>query len=344
MSSSFIPAGSLVLVTGINSFVGAQVARELLECGFHVRGTVRSDDKGRQYLHTVPAQHRQAVSIAVVPDLTSAEGWDAAVQGVVAVVHVASPFHLKPTDNERDLLQPAVHGTSNVLDAVKQSPQVRRVVILSSFAAVLDLSKGMRVGYAYTEKDWNPVTWEEAVTSDNGALVYCASKTVAEKAAWDTARTQSTFDVVAINPPMVFGPSAFPPHSAAELGTSLAAFWDAVSGEKDIPETGFPAYVDVRDVALACRRALEVKAAGGHRFLTSAGSFTYDQVAAVVKAAIPDAPTRTPTRAKQVESYTIDASQSENLLHLTYRTAQETFVDTAKQLLDTYHKEQKNGH
>jgi len=58
----------------------------------------------------------------------------------------------------KDLLEPAIKGTTGILDSVKRlAPTVKRVVVTSSFAAVADPSKGHRPGYVYTDKDWNPV-------------------------------------------------------------------------------------------------------------------------------------------------------------------------------------------
>jgi nucleoside-diphosphate-sugar epimerase len=68
------------------------------------------------------------------------------------------------------------------LKAIKKSaPTVKRVVITSSFAAIIDSKAGP--GYQYSEKDWNPITEEEAL--QNASNGYRASKTFAEKAAWD---------------------------------------------------------------------------------------------------------------------------------------------------------------
>ncbi len=71
-------------------------------------------------------------------------------------------------DNERDLLLPAIRGTTEVLESVtKYAPQVKRVVITSSFAAIMDLSQGLRPDYTYSEKDWNPISYEEAKAGDS---------------------------------------------------------------------------------------------------------------------------------------------------------------------------------
>lgn len=72
----------------------------------------------------------------------------------------------------------------SILRAVQQhNPNVKRVVITSSFASILDPTQGLRPGYTYTEQDWNPVTREEASKGDS-VVAYLASKTMAEQAAF----------------------------------------------------------------------------------------------------------------------------------------------------------------
>lgn len=88
------------------------------------------------------------------------------------------------TNTKKDLLDPAINGTRGLLSAIKNNaPSVTRLVLTSSFAAIVDASKGNCPGHTYSEKDWNPVTEEEA--DINPAYGYRASKTLAEKAAWD---------------------------------------------------------------------------------------------------------------------------------------------------------------
>jgi nucleoside-diphosphate-sugar epimerase len=96
----------------------------------------------------------------------------------------ALQFHFNVTDTKKDLLDPAILGTTGVLKAIKKNaPTVKHVVITSSFASILDASKGNYPGHTYSEKDWNPITLEEADL--NPAYGYRASKTFAEKAAWE---------------------------------------------------------------------------------------------------------------------------------------------------------------
>jgi nucleoside-diphosphate-sugar epimerase len=71
----------------------------------------------------------------------------------------------------KDFLDPAIKGTTGILKAIKSyAPSVKRVVITSSFAAIVNANKHPKV---YSEENWNPVTWEEAT---DHSKVYRASK------------------------------------------------------------------------------------------------------------------------------------------------------------------------
>ena len=87
------------------------------------------------------------------------------------VLHTASPFHFNVQDPEKDFLDPAIKGTTGVLASIKKyAPSVKRVVVTSSFAAIVNPAKHPEV---YDETLWNPVTWEEAKNPSN---TYRASK------------------------------------------------------------------------------------------------------------------------------------------------------------------------
>lgn len=87
----------------------------------------------------------------------------------------------------------------------KSAPTVKRVVITSSFASIVNADKGFWPEHTYSEEDWNPITQEQATVSPIHG--YRASKTFAEKAAWDfLEKEKPNFTLATINPPMVFGP------------------------------------------------------------------------------------------------------------------------------------------
>lgn len=77
------------------------------------------------------------------------------------VVHTASPYQLHFDDPVRDCLDPAIKGTTGILKSIKAyNPSVKRVVITSSSAAVLNPPNHRKV---YDETSWSDVTWEQAM-------------------------------------------------------------------------------------------------------------------------------------------------------------------------------------
>jgi NADPH-dependent methylglyoxal reductase len=165
-----LPSEQTLLITGVNGFLGLHVAREALERGYHVRGTVRSETSAAK-VRDLLAKYDPRLSLSIVPDLTMSERYESAFSGttepITGIINVAAPFSIKVEDSTRDLLDPAIKSAAGVLEVTKRfGSNVRRVVNTSSFAAILDLKMGYRPGYTYTEEDWNPTTYEEAVGAD----------------------------------------------------------------------------------------------------------------------------------------------------------------------------------
>jgi dihydroflavonol-4-reductase len=260
-------AHRLVTITGLTGFIAAHTTALLLERGYQVRGTLRSATKATQNprLTALPGASERLELIEA--DLLDENAFDVAVSGAECVFHMASPYSLEFKDAQRDLVDPAVHGTLNVLQACAKAPAVKRVVLTSSMAAVTDEPDGR----VLTEADWNT---RSSLTRNP----YYYSKSAAERAAWDfMEREKPAFDLVVINPFLVIGPSLTP-----ELNTSNQIIVEALTGV-------FPAImqlnwgmVDVRDVALAHVMAAENPAANG-RYLCAAENITMRQLVEILK-------------------------------------------------------------
>lgn len=87
------------------------------------------------------------------------------------VIHTASPCRFPPEDPVRDILDPAIKGTTGILKSIQaHAPTVKRVVITSSSAAIVNPSKHEKM---YNESSWAPFTWEDALKPE---ITYPASK------------------------------------------------------------------------------------------------------------------------------------------------------------------------
>ena len=82
-----------------------------------------------------------------MPDITAPGAFDEILKFdplFDIVIHTASLFLCSAvSDNLKDFLEPAVKGTEEILKSIKaHAPGVKRVVLTSSYAAVLDFASG----------------------------------------------------------------------------------------------------------------------------------------------------------------------------------------------------------
>jgi nucleoside-diphosphate-sugar epimerase len=328
-------AKKTVLIDGATSFVATPIIMEFLEHGYKVRAQVRSEssaDKVRQTFSDVGPDQLEFVTIK---DIQAPGAYDEAVQGVVGVIHTSSPFVLQADDNEKELLLPALEGTKRVLESVhKYGKDVKRVVITSSFSSIIDIPKGNRPGYTYTEADWNPVTWEQA-KAGNGPVAYSASKLFAEKAAWEyVEKHKPHFSVAAICPPMIYGP-AMQKVDIKHLNTSMGDIYRFMDGSQKEPgPTQFPAFADVRNVAQAHFKAFEHPEPG--RYFITSGNFLYNDVCKILRQHLPDRKDKIPDpdATERVETFKVDNTKARTVLGIDFIPKEKTFQDTADALIE----------
>jgi len=239
----------IVVVTGAAGFIGSQVVCRLLEQGHRVRGTVRDPNKTKELAHLrqLPgAAERLELARA---DLLEPGAFDEVVSGADFVLHTASPYVIDVKDPQKDLVDPALKGTLNVLESCGHAPGVKRVVLTSSVAAITDEPEP---GHVLTERDWN-------TKSSLERNPYWFSKVMAERAASGFVEEhRPAWDLVVINPFIVIGPSLSP-----GVNQSNQLFVDLLKGTYPGVMNLVWGFVDVRDVAEAHVRAMQVPTAKG---------------------------------------------------------------------------------
>ena len=190
--------------------------------------------------------------------------------GCEYIMHTASPYILDVKDPQHYLVDPALKGTLNVMQACVKAGSVKRVVLTSSVAAVFDEPI---TGHVYTEKDWNE-------TSSLKRNPYFYSKTLAERSAWDfVEKEKPSFELVVVNPGTVIGPSLVP-----ALNTSNQILCDILTGTYPMIISLSWGFVDVRDVAHAHVLAMENEKAKGRYLCISETLSTSDLVSILQEA------------------------------------------------------------
>lgn len=336
-----------VAVTGATGYIASWVIHELLSRGATVHATVRDPKKTdrtaylREMAEALPGELK-----IFGADLLGKGSFAEAFAGCGTVIHTASPFIIgKVKDPQRELVDPALEGTRNVLHQVNDTPSVTRVVLTSSTVAVYgDTADCATAGGVLNESHWN-------TTSTLHHQSYSYSKTVAEREAWALADAQDRWTLVVINPSFVFGPSL--PPSRRE-GASNEFLHDTISGKF---RTGtldlMSGWVDVRDVAFAhVEAAIRDDAEGRH--IVCAANMSFFEAGKLIEAELGER-VKPPKRVvPKLLAYLIaplngfslafvarnvghplklDGSKARERLGVKYRPVRETLVEHTKQLL-----------
>lgn len=270
------------LVTGGSGYVGAHLTQLLLDSGHTVHATVRSLSQASKLrpLHALQRQFPGRLALFEA-DLLQPGSFDAAMAGCAVVHHVASPFLLpeKITDGRRQMLEPALQGTRNVLASVERTASVQRVVMTSTVGAIFGdyIDVRQMKGGVLSEAYFN-------TSSTLETNPYHLSKVEAEKEAWRLNAQQQRWSLVTINPGMILGPSLTPESASG----SLFLLDEMLRG---VLFYGMPnlslTTVDVREVALAHRRAAERTSAHGRYILAEKEMISFVEISKILRSVHP---------------------------------------------------------
>lgn len=331
---------STVLVSGASGFIALHTVQELIKKGYNVVGSVRSVEKG-EYVKKAAGGN---FSYEIVKDITEDGAFDEFVKkhlDATVFLHTASPFHYDYSDVENDFLKPAVYGTKNALLAIKNyGPNIKRVVITSSFAAIASRDQSMQPDLVLDENSWNDLTWEKVL--ENPAFGYNGSKAFAERAAWDFVKTEKpNFVLSTVNPVLVFGPQPTDTFNTEKLNTSsevINKILKSKSPQDEVAPLNSMA-VDVRDVAKAHLVAFEKDEAKEKRLFLNSGLFTQQKILDVLHEKFPKQTENVPVGKPGSGAEEIAKAAKKNndktraIMGFELISVEQTIADSARQLL-----------
>ena len=329
-----------VLVTGGTGFIGLHCLQQLLDKGYKVRTTIRSESRKQEVMDAMKKHSSNYENLEFfIADLLNDDGWKEAVEGSKYVLHVASPFFLGEPENEDVFIKPAVEGTLRVLKACADA-DVQKVVLTSSFAAV---------GYGhprekevYTEEDWSSV--------DGEISPYAKSKTLAERAAWEFVENleeSKKFELTVINPVAVTGPML-----TSDIGSSNDFLLKLISGSMPACPKIHMGYIDVRDVAKAHIFSMTEEKTNGERIIVSENEMFFAEVGKTLnEAGFKKSPTKEmPNFLVKIMSLfvgelktllsalnrkgDIDKTKAKSFFNWDYISTEQSVTETAQQLQD----------
>ena len=339
-----------VLVTGATGYVAGWLVKKLLDEGITVHAAVRNPDNKQKHAHldAIAAEAKGDIKYFKA-DLLDDGSFAEAMAGCELVFHTASPFFTDVKDPQKQLIEPALEGTKNVLEQVNKTDSVKRVVLTSSCAAIYtDASDTEKAPNGMlTEDIWN-------TTSTLDYQPYSLSKTLAEKEAWEMVKKQDRWDLVVMNPSFVMGPALNPKTATSE---SISILKQLANGDMKMgaPKMGV-GVIDVRDLAEAHYRGGYTPEAHGRNIISAHNSDflelgmilnkNFGKDYALPSKALPKwllmlvGPfanklfTRRYIRENVNHEWKADNSKAKRELGLEYRPLEETMVDGFQGLID----------
>jgi len=173
---------------------------------------------------------------------------------VQVVVHAAAVIDVLDSANAAEkILKPSLQGSRNVLKSIQRSGSVRRLVYISSVAAVQS-PYGLEESHVFGEADWN--SWS---TLERDA--YGFAKTSAERWLTDELEKDASCDLISLCPAIVLGPCLAKAHTKSSCALVRECIYH------NPMNSYFGSFVDVRDLAAATVASLTSDRSRGARFI-----------------------------------------------------------------------------
>ncbi|CAL5070172.1 unnamed protein product [Urochloa decumbens] len=265
-------------VTGGNGYIGSALIKMLLEKGYAVKTTVRNPDDIAKNSHLKDLQALGPLTV-LRADLLEEGSFDDAVASCDYVFLVAAPVNLASEDPEKELIEPAVRGTLNVMRSCVKAGTVKRVILTSSVGGVYIRPELRGDGHVLNEDSWSDV---EYLRAQKPPLWwgYCVSKVLLEEEACKFAEEHG-ISLVTVCPVVTVGAAPAP-----IVSTSVPACLSFLSGDeaglgalKSIEKTsGAVQLVHVADLCRAELFVAEEEAAAG-RYICCAVNTTVVELA-----------------------------------------------------------------
>nr|WGG89121.1 dihydroflavonol 4-reductase [Carthamus tinctorius] len=231
-----------VCVTGGRGYLASWMIKTLLEDGYSVNATVRTDSglkKDVSYLKNLPgASERLKIFDA---DLSKPETFEAPIKGCVGVFHVAHPIDFEGKEPEEVLTKRVLEGSLGILQACINSHTVKKVVYTSSASAVV--FTGKEHTEVLDEESWSDIDFIRSHYKESGAS-YFISKTIIEKHMLEFGK-KNDLDVVTVIPTYIHLfelPNAEGRYICSKIGFTIEELYNFLSArypEYKIPNIEF---------------------------------------------------------------------------------------------------------
>ena len=302
------------MITGANGYLASHIVKQLLEKGYNVNACVRNAENKSSVNHLLklsssssPSGKLHLFSTGDMSDTNLYGRYEKPLANCDAVFHAATPLSPKfkgQFDGMRDMLNPGMEGTKELLETISKSPttcsSIQCFVLTSSMSAAAPVPE--------------PPIKDESHWSDDDAQLargnfYGCLKTRQEKLCqqWSEQAVREgklapNFRYCAINPTMIVGPPLLddedcddnytPSGTMGSLYRAIKPSDDqdligqAVKGVKRKARNDSMSYIDVQDCAAMHVAAMENTNASG-RYFSLVESWHWNEILSTLKELYP---------------------------------------------------------
>ncbi len=275
-------------IIGGAGFIGSYITKKFLEEGFAVMASVTDIKRSDKYHHLFELANSENLNVKGLrlEDTANVREFSNACD---ILIHSGTPFQLEVSDPERELLRPTLHGTTNFLEAVKQSNHISKVIFIASVAA-------FNTNFPLlpsTKKKGETINEHDTPFSSAESHPYALAKFKANELVTQFIRQNPDlpFEVASVSPVAVMGK----PLSQREDSTSAGLQFLLKNNLAPNPfmemlyaqNVAF-AMVSVSDVAEAVFRVATKKGVHGKNYLLSSESRTVSDISLILNGKLPE--------------------------------------------------------
>ncbi|KAG5494050.1 hypothetical protein JKF63_01884 [Porcisia hertigi] len=261
-----------VLVIGESGYLASHVVARLLDAGYSVRMTVPDAVRQQKQIDLYGASRDVAQRLTILQaDVTNSNSLRDAIRGCRYIIHCGCS---SASPQARDLVALYTKSIRALFDGIRLSGKstVKRVVLTGAASSVLHITEDDPPSGLFDESNWNSVA-----TPEDDPLPF--AKLVFEREAW-RLRQMMGVELVVLLPSISIGPSLTDETSEAMLTIEELAHCPRYF--PFCPNLSWN-FVDVRDVADAHVRALEVAEVRDQRIIISNECVSLPEVCRTMK-------------------------------------------------------------
>jgi nucleoside-diphosphate-sugar epimerase len=260
-------------IIGGSGFIGSYITRKFLEEGFEVKVSVTNINKIEKYQHLFNLKNSENLNIQAFK-LENINPLRDFIKDCGSVIHSGTPFQLDVKDPQAELFDPTIKGTQNFLEAIKDSPNIEKVVFIASVAAWNTNFPMPAEGKSFTDTfDENIVRFTSEESHPYAQAKFIANQTV-EK--FIETHTDLPFEISSVSPVMVMGKSLSKREDSISTGIQFLIKNKIAPDDfiQSLYDNNVPfAVVDVEDVANATYSVATKKGLHGKDYLLTSETY-----------------------------------------------------------------------